>query len=288
MNELQELVLGAAQTPWALLALALLCFIDGFFPPLPSESIIITLAALGAAGEGPPVWLLVPVAAVGAFAGDQTAYMLGRHIPLDRVPYLRGPGGAKALTFASKALTRRGTVLIVSARFIPGGRVAVNLAAGATGFPHLRFMAVDGAAVLLWSLYSAGMGFGAGAILHEHPLAAVAVGVTGGVLLGLVLDWLISVFHSCVPTLPEPAVLDLEVDDTGRWDPEDLEEEHERSSAEVAWRTLREHQGEKREHQGKDVYQAPLGWWEYGGGQEETSSRKPPEEPDGPQVDGAN
>ena len=106
--------------------------------------------------------------------------------------------------------------------------------------------------MVLWASYSAGMGFGAGAALHEHPLLAVVVGVAGGVLLGLLLDRVIAVVHRrFLPGLPEPEVLDLEVDETGRWDPEDLEEEHARSAADAGLRALREDVHDLREERGR-------------------------------------
>lgn len=235
MTIVQDAVLDLAGTPWVLLAVAVLSFVDGFFPPLPSESIIIAVAALGAgeANYGPLSFtLLILCAAVGAFFGDHLAYEIGRRLPLDRVPFLRGEGGAKALTTASRALERRGTVLIVSARFVPIGRIAVNMTAGATGFPRLRFAVVDAAAVLLWAGYSAALGAGVGAALNERPLLAVVVGVAGGVLLGVILDKVIAVVHRrWFPQLTEPEHLDLSFDEEGHWRREDPEAQQRRAAA---------------------------------------------------------
>lgn len=229
MSEFQDAVLALADTPWILVVLAVLSFVDGFFSPLPSESIIIAVAALAAAGSGPPLWLVVPVAATGAFLGDQVAYTIGRAIPLERVPFLRGERGAHALETASRALARRGTVLIISARFVPIGRIAVNMTAGATAFPRKRFMVVDAIAVVLWAGYSALMGLGVGHALHEHPLIAVVVGVVGGVLLGMIVDRIIAVVHRrYFPDAPVPEPLEVEVDEaTGRWHVHDERDDHE-------------------------------------------------------------
>ena len=73
MSEFQDAVLALADTPWILVVLAVLSFVDGFFSPLPSESIIIAVAALAAAGSGPPLWLVVPVLPLIGLA----AYLLG-------------------------------------------------------------------------------------------------------------------------------------------------------------------------------------------------------------------
>ena len=62
---------------WSLVFLAGFIAVDGIFPPVPSESLVIAMAALTAQGEGHPLWLLIPVAALGAVTGDVLAYAIG-------------------------------------------------------------------------------------------------------------------------------------------------------------------------------------------------------------------
>ena len=45
------------------------------------------------------------------------------------------------------------------ARFIPGGRTAVALSAGALGYRWRRFVAFDLVATLIWATYSALLGY---------------------------------------------------------------------------------------------------------------------------------
>jgi membrane-associated protein len=182
-----------AGTPWVFVALYAFATIDGFFPPIPSESVIIALAALFVATDSPDFWVLGAVAAAGAFSGDQIAYSIGKRIPIHRLRFMRSPRAVRALAWAEKALDERGASFIISARYVPIGRVAVNMTAGATGFPRRRFSALAVVAAISWSIYSVLLGIGAGTWLgEEHPLLAMVVGVAVGLLLGLVVDWAIS------------------------------------------------------------------------------------------------
>jgi len=188
LNSVTDAVLSWADTPWLLLAIAVLATIDGFFPPLPSESVVIAAAVLITAGSGPSPWLLVLAAALGAFTGDVIAYHIGMLLPLDRIPFLNNARGVRMLAWAESALERRATVLIMSARFIPVGRVAVNMTAGAVRFPRPRFVLTAAAASVVWGAYSTTIGLLAGHYFESHPFVAVAGGVMIGMALGFGFD----------------------------------------------------------------------------------------------------
>lgn len=180
---------GLAGTPWVFVVLYLFSTIDGFFPPIPSESVIIALAALFVSTDTPDFWILGAVAAAGAFSGDQIAYSIGKHIPIRRLRFMRGPRAQAALAWAERALEERGASFIIAARYVPIGRVAVNMTAGAVRFPRFRFSALAVIAAISWSIYSVLLGIGAGELLGErHPLLAMAVGVVGGLILGILVD----------------------------------------------------------------------------------------------------
>ena len=65
------------------------------------------------------------------------------------------------------------------------------MTAGAVGYSRRRFMGLTAIAAVTWGCYSALIGIGAGAWLHDHTLVAVAVGVVGGLAIGLVIDWVL-------------------------------------------------------------------------------------------------
>lgn len=185
---LGDIVLAAADSPWSLVLLFGFTVIDGVFPPIPSETVVIALASLSITGEGPPIWAILPVAALAAFVGDMLAYTIGRRVPLRRMRWFRSEHGARTLAWAERALRERGGAFILSARYIPIGRVAVNMSAGALGFGRKRFMGFAAIAAVCWAIYSTLLGVGAGAILKDRPFLAVAVGVVLGVVLGTVID----------------------------------------------------------------------------------------------------
>jgi membrane-associated protein len=182
-------ILALAASPLVYLGMYLFATIDGFFPPIPSESLAIALAALSVSSGQPNLALIILVAAAGAFTGDQIAYTIGKRLDVHRIPFLGGPRGQKTLHWAERTLARRGASVILAGRFIPVGRVAVNMTAGAVGYPRRRFVGFAAIASLTWALYSTAIGIGAGEWFKGHPLGAIVVGLVGGLLIGLVLDW---------------------------------------------------------------------------------------------------
>lgn len=211
---LEGWALELAGSLWVYPVMFLFATIDGFFPPIPSESVVIALATLSVSVGEPNLWVLVPVAALGAFVGDQIAYTIGRRVPVRELRLFRSAKAQAALDWAEQALARRGAAFIIAARYIPVGRVAVNMTAGAVGFPRGRFMMLDAIAALTWAVYSAAIGVSAGAWLGHHPVLAVVVGVVGGVLIGVAVDWFLRRWFESrapvpdeIPTPPDPSTL---------------------------------------------------------------------------------
>ncbi|MDR7382542.1 DedA family protein [Promicromonospora iranensis] len=187
-------ILAMAASPWIYPAMFAFATIDGFFPPLPSESVVITLTVSAHSTGTPWMWLVLLTAAAGAWVGDQIAYQIGRMIGTERVPFLRGPRGRRAVAWAERALTRRGASFILAARYVPIGRVAVNMTAGAVGYPRRRFAGIAAIAAVMWALYSAGIGLVAAQWLGHEPLLAITIGVVFGVAMGFVVDKVVGWF----------------------------------------------------------------------------------------------
>src|SRR5215217_146752 len=137
MQAVNDFILAAAGQPWVLLLVLACCVIDGFFPPIPSESVVVGLSAVAATAGVPNPWLLMLVAALGAFSGDNIAYLIGRKVGTRRWGWMRGRRMQSAFHWAGRELRKRPASLILVARFVPIGRVAVNLTAGVTHYPHL-------------------------------------------------------------------------------------------------------------------------------------------------------
>lgn len=189
---LGDWALALAGSPWVFVALYAFATIDGFFPPIPSESVVIALAALSMSTGEPQLWPVAVAAALGAFSGDQIAYSIGHRIPTRRLRLFRSERAQRAIDRAEHALAERGAAFIIAARYIPVGRVAVNMTAGTVGYSRRRFSLYAAIAAVSWAAYSLALGVGAGVWLAGHPWLAVLAGVVGGIALGLVLDPLIS------------------------------------------------------------------------------------------------
>ncbi|MDR7185929.1 membrane protein DedA with SNARE-associated domain [Microbacterium trichothecenolyticum] len=193
MDVISDLVLQAVASPWLYLAMFAVAVIDGFFPPVPSETVLVASAAVAASTGRPDLVALGLVAAAGAAAGDNIAFAVGRRTGSARFAWMRRPRVAGALARAGAALDRRGAGLILGARFIPVGRVAVNLSAGALAYPWRRFALLSVAAGLCWAAYSIGIGLLAGAWLKDQPLLSATLGVVLAVGIGLLVDRLLAV-----------------------------------------------------------------------------------------------
>ncbi len=191
MEALNELIVSWAASPFVLVVVLLLVALDGFFPPMPSESVVVAVAAIGVATGTPNPWVVLLVAAIGSFVGDNLAFSLGRRVDLDRFRWTRGPRAARLLERARGALDRRAASVILTARFVPVGRVAVNVMAGSTGFPRRRFVPLSAVSGAAWAGYSVLVGVFAGAWLRDQPVLgavlAVAVALAGGVIIDLVV-----------------------------------------------------------------------------------------------------
>jgi membrane protein DedA with SNARE-associated domain len=185
---LGDLLVGLGASPWVYLAVFLVCVVDGFFPPVPSESVVVGLAALALSTGQPSIVALVAVAAAGAVVGDNIAYAIGAGIGTDRFRWMRRPRVRAAFDRARTGLDRRGALLIFTARYIPVGRIAVNMTAGATSYPRRRFLLLTLASGTTWALYSAFVGVAVGHLLGDQPVLAIVVAVVFAALLGLAID----------------------------------------------------------------------------------------------------
>lgn len=205
-----DFLMAAAGQPWAYAIVLIFCLLDGFFPPIPSETLVVGIAALAVTHGWSALSLLILAAAVGAFLGDNIAYLIGRHVGTDRFAWLRRPIMQRAFAKAETELEQRAVSMILVARFLPVARVAVNLTAGATRYQRGRFVAVSALSATLWASYSVAIGALAGSWLREHPLLALLGAMVAAGLLGIVLDKILGIFRvrrspKISTSEPEPA-----------------------------------------------------------------------------------
>lgn len=188
MQWITDAVMSVTASPWLYLIVLALVIIDGFFPPVPSESVVVMVSAIGIASGTPNAWLIGVVAAVGAAVGDNIAYAIGRKLGTDRFGWLRRPRVQAAIARAGRGLSRSPAALILTARYVPIGRIAVNMTAGATRLKWQTFWPLTLVAGAMWAAYSVLIGVFAGRWLHAHPLLAALVGIAIAIALGVVID----------------------------------------------------------------------------------------------------
>lgn len=161
-------------SPWTYAYLFAVSAIDAFFPIVPSETSVIAAGVLAANGDL-VLFLVILVAAAGAIVGDNISYFIGRTVGHRIAARYFSGDRRKRLDQAERGLAQRGGYLILVARFIPGGRTAVTLAAGTLEFPWRRFIAWDIAAGVIWASYAASLGFFGGRTFEESPLKGLAL-----------------------------------------------------------------------------------------------------------------
>lgn len=178
----QHLIDVATQSDWAYALVFAIAAVDAVFPIVPSETALITAAALATAGRLDLAAVFL-AAAGGAALGDNCAYALGR-LSAPAVRRLTHSRRAQAgLHWAERELQQRTATIVIVSRFVPGGRTGTMLSAGVTHLPWRRFALLDLAAAGLWAAYGAALGAIGGVAFAHRPLLAVAVALTlAGVL----------------------------------------------------------------------------------------------------------
>jgi membrane-associated protein len=178
-DQLVDLVSGAW---WSYLVVFAVAYLDAIIPLVPSETLVITAGVLASSGDM-ELGLVIFVAAVGAFLGDNTAYFIG-HRYGDRIErrFFSSEKAKGRLRWAERQLDERGAEIIVIARFIPGGRTAVTLSAGALGMRWRRFATYDAIAATIWASYAALLGYVGGSQFEDAPwkglIVALAIAFT--------------------------------------------------------------------------------------------------------------
>jgi membrane protein DedA with SNARE-associated domain len=180
LSGINNLQVGSALS--YLIAFVLPC-LDAVLPLLPSETVIIAFGVASAGSSDPRVFLIVTCAALGAFTGDNLAYLIGwRFAPWVEGRFFKSEKGAARRDWAERSLARFGTGLIIVCRFIPGGRTAVTLCCGLVRYPWRRFALATAIAAVGWASYAFLAGRFGGKAFEDKPLIGFVVAF-GGVLL---------------------------------------------------------------------------------------------------------
>jgi membrane-associated protein len=181
--ELSDWIADVSDQWWFVFVIFTIAMLDSVIPIVPGETTVI--AGGVAAGSGDQRLLLVILAgALGAFVGDNIAYTIGNRFK-DRVNGWaeRKPERAARLESAANQIHKRGGMLLITARFIPGGRTILTVSSGITDQPRRWFAGWVAVAGVVWASYAAILGYLFGQAFEDNH--AVAFWLAFGTALGL-------------------------------------------------------------------------------------------------------
>lgn len=179
----------AVSSPLSYLAAFWLPALDVIFPVLPSETVVITLGVATAGSADPRIAILVFLAALGAFAGDNFAYWIGRRFgPAAERRFFASERGGQRLEWARQKLDRFGARLVIVCRFIPGGRTAVTLTCGVVRYPRRAFVAATAIAAVLWASYAYLLGRLGGSAFEDRPWVGLVIALGAALVISALVE----------------------------------------------------------------------------------------------------
>jgi membrane protein DedA with SNARE-associated domain len=168
---------------WFLLVILAIAFFDSIVPIVPSETTVI-IGGVAAGSGNQSIVAVIACGAIGAFLGDNAAYVIGATMSsrIERWA-AKKPKRQVRLAWASEQIRMRGGLLLVTARFIPGGRTALTVSSGITHQPRLWFVRWIALAATIWAAYAALLGFIGGKAFEDNHTTAflVAFGAALGI-----------------------------------------------------------------------------------------------------------
>ena len=192
MTEILEVarhLLGLAMAShWLLLVLFLAAAIDAVFPIIPSEGLVVTAGMAAAAGHQ-NLLLVIVVAMVGSVIGESVCYLMGRGSGPALHRWMKRQERRQQLyEKVSAALHKRGGLILVTVRYIPGARMVATLTAGATRYSFKKFVVFTFAGVTIAYTYVALIGYLGGDAFEHDSLKALGFSLGMAFVMGLVIE----------------------------------------------------------------------------------------------------
>lgn len=184
-----------ASSPWFYAVIFAIAMLDSVIPLVPSETmVIIGGVAAGSGGlDGGEHTLILPLVIVsgmlGAFVGDHLSYYIG-HSATDRITsrYAHSERGRRRLDWAKSHIRDRGGLLLITARFIPGGRTLITLTCGITNQRRNWFAKWVAIAAAIWATYAALLGYVGGKTFADNHTGAFLLAFSLAVSVTVVIE----------------------------------------------------------------------------------------------------
>ena len=187
LNAMFESLSDFSSSPWFYLVIFVIAILDSVVPIVPSETMVIVGGVSAGLGDL-EIPIVILVAASGAFIGDHMSYFIGKRASASiDARYRRTEKGSKRLDWAHAQIEERGGPLLVTARFIPGGRTVLTLPCGITHQHQPWFTKWISAAALIWATYAGLLGFIGGKTFEDnHVLAFLVAFITALAVTGII------------------------------------------------------------------------------------------------------
>lgn len=175
---------------WFLAVILVIAFLDSVIPVVPSETtVIIGGVAVGTGGGPYPLVLVLVAGAVGAFLGDNMSYEIGHrasHLVERRAA--RKESTRRKLDWAHEQIEERGGILLITARFIPGGRTILTLSCGFTKQSRRWFAIWIAVATTIWACYAGILGYVFGEKFQDDHTAAFLLAFGCAIAVNIVIE----------------------------------------------------------------------------------------------------
>ena len=173
---------------WFLIVIFVIAFFDSVVPIVPSETTVI-IGGVAAGLGNQELALVIAAGAAGAFLGDNTAYLLGRRMSAAIGRWAaRKPKRQARLDWSDRQIRQRGGLLLITARFIPGGRTALTVSSGITHQPRAWFAAWVAVAAVIWASYAALLGFLGGKAFEDDHTKAFLLAFAAAISLTITIE----------------------------------------------------------------------------------------------------
>lgn len=146
------------------------CF-ESLFPPYPSDAFVLVFAFLAGQGNFNP-YVVFACTVIGSVGGMIILYLIGFHHGNRLLDYLSNTFLGRLFPVAmierAKAkLYKRGDIVSILNRFLPGMRAPLCFASGIVKLPMRKFFILSSASVVLWNLFLVSAGFYVGSTWDE-------------------------------------------------------------------------------------------------------------------------
>lgn len=195
VNTFFEWLKESSASPWFYLIIFAVAVFDSVLPIVPSETLVI-IGGVSAGSGSLSIALVIACAASGAFIGDNLSYLIGREAS-DWVikRRTRTERGAKQMANIVDQIHERGGMLLITARFIPGGRTVLTLSCGVTRQPRKWFIGWAVVAASVWSLYASLLGFIGGKSFADNHTKAFLIAFAGAFGVTIIVEVFRTISH---------------------------------------------------------------------------------------------